>query len=198
MSPETCSTRRLITKLAPTRIAIPTVCSVSTVGYAQMDGEPRNQSVNALFCRRWKNDIRLLLHVVLGPGDVVVQPLTVRANRIEERDALGPVLHRMSHQSDRIAGLVAGAGPPLSRHDVDRAAFDVPEADALRVDARPLPDIDCEVHVRVLPFPFSDNATILDGLVHLEHRKGMVREERHRRQRESDDHQTQTSDSHAN
>ena len=51
MSPETCSTRRLITKLAPTRIAIPTVCSVTTVGYAQMDDEPRNQSVKALSCR---------------------------------------------------------------------------------------------------------------------------------------------------
>ena len=32
ISPETCSTRRLITKLAPTRMAMPTVWSVSTVG----------------------------------------------------------------------------------------------------------------------------------------------------------------------
>src|SRR6185503_12035 len=127
MTPEICNTRRLITKLAPTRIASPTVCSVSTVGYAQIDGEPRNQSVKALFCRRWKNAIPLLLlHVVLGPGDVVVQPRAIRTNRIEERDALGPVLHRMPHQPHRIAGLVAGASPPLSRHDVDRPAFDVP------------------------------------------------------------------------
>ena len=78
---------------------MPTVCSVSTVGYAQIDGEPRNQSVNALSCSRWKNDIRLLLHVVLGPGDVVVQARAIRTNRIEERDALRPVLHRMSHES---------------------------------------------------------------------------------------------------
>src|SRR5215210_5871223 len=88
MTPETCNTRRLITKLAPTRIAMPTVCSVSTVGYAQIDGEPRNQSVKALFCRRWKNDIRLFLHIILGPGDVVVQTRAVRANRVEERNAL--------------------------------------------------------------------------------------------------------------
>ena len=99
---------------------------------------------------------------------------------------------------DRIAGLVAGARPPLARHDVDRPAFDVPQADGLRVDARLLGDLQCEVHVRVLPLPFPDDAAILDVLVHLEHREGMVRGERHRRQREADDRQTDTPDIHAN
>src|SRR6185436_15402117 len=136
MRPETCSTRRLITKLAPTRIAIPTVWSVSTVGYAQIEGEPRNQSVNVLCCRRWKADTRLLLHVVLGPGDVVIETRAVGADRIKERNALGPVLHRMAHQPDRVPRLVAGTGPPLSRHDVDRSALDVPQADALGIAGR--------------------------------------------------------------
>src|SRR4029453_14141515 len=189
---ETCSTRRLITKLAPTRIAMPTVWSVSTVGYAQMDGEPRNQSVNALCCSRWKADTRLLLHVVLGPGDVVVEPRAVRADRIEERYALGPVLHRMAPHPDRAARLVIGAGPPLSRHDVDRSAFHVPQADELRVDAGLLGDLHDEVHMRVLPLPFPDDAAILDVLVHLEHRKGVVRGERRRHQPQGKDRKTTT------
>src|SRR5262245_66350564 len=98
MASATCSTRRWMTKLAPTRIAMPTVCRVSTVGYVQMEADPRNHSVNALFCRLRKNATRLL-HVVFRPGDVVVQTRAVRTNRVEQRDALRPVLHRVSDEA---------------------------------------------------------------------------------------------------
>src|SRR5262247_2102283 len=127
MAPATCSTRRWITRLAPTRMAMPTVCSVSTVGYVQIESDPRNQSVNALFCRLRKNATRLL-HVVFRARDVVVQARAVWTNRIEQRDALRSVLHRMSDEPDGIADLVAGARPPLPRHDVDRTPFHVPSA----------------------------------------------------------------------
>src|SRR5262245_35688154 len=135
MASATRSTRRWITKLAPTRIAMPAACSVSTVGYVQIESDPRNQSVNALLCRLRKNAIRLF-HVVLGARDVVVQARAVRAYRIEQRNALRPVLHRMSDELDRIADLVAGARPPLPRHDVDRTPFHVPSAGHLWIDAR--------------------------------------------------------------
>src|SRR5215510_14595748 len=144
MAPATCRTRRLITKLAPTRIAMPTVCSVSTVGYVQMESDPSSHSVKALVCRLRKNATRLF-HVVFRTRDVVVEARAIRANRVEQRNALRPVLHRMSDEPDRIADLVAGARPPLPRHDVDRTAFDVPSADGLRVDARALLDVDNEV-----------------------------------------------------
>src|SRR5262245_27454440 len=140
MAPATCSTRRWITRLAPTRMAMPTVCSVSTVGYVQMESDPRNHSVNALFCRLRKNATRLL-HIVFRARDVVVQTLAIRPNRVEQGNALGPVFHRMSDQPDRIADFVDSARPPLPRHDVDRTAFDVPSADHLRIDARRLRDV---------------------------------------------------------
>src|SRR6185369_5722074 len=107
-------------------------------------------------------------------GDVVVQPRAIRPDRIEERDALRAVLHRMSDESNRIANLVARACPALPRHDVDRTALDVPSADRLWVDPRRRLDVDGEVDVRVLPLPFRNDALILDVLVHLEHREGMV------------------------
>src|SRR4029450_4910818 len=124
-----------MTKLAPTRMAMPTVCSVSTVGYVQMESDPRNHSVNELSCRLRKNATRLL-HVVFRTGDVVVQARAIRADRIEERNALRAVFHRMTDESNRVANLVARACPALPRHDVDRNALYVPFADPLR--ARPL------------------------------------------------------------
>src|SRR5262245_23157262 len=182
MASATCSTRRWMTKLAPTRIAMPTVCSVSTVGYVQIESDPRNHSVNALFCRLRKNATRLL-HVVFRPGDVVVQTRAIRTNRVEQRDALRPVLHRVSDEANRIPEFVARARPALPRHDVDRTAFDVPSADGLRVDARRLGDVDDEMNVRVLLFPFGNDALILDVLVHFEHRERMVRRDGDGRER---------------
>src|SRR5262245_39176718 len=173
MARATCMTRRWTTKLAPTRIAMPTVCSVSTVGYVQMESDPSSHSVNALFCRLRKNATRLL-HIVFWPRDVVVQARAVRTNRIEQGNTPGPVLHRMSDESDLITDFVAGARPALPRHDVDRAPFDVPSAGHLRIDARRVRDVDGEVDVRVLPLPFRNDALILDVLVHLEHRERMV------------------------
>ena len=83
---------------------MPTVWSVSTVGYAQMDGDPRNQSVNALSCRPRKKAIagRLLpvrlLHVVFWTCDVVVEPGAVRTDGVEQRNAFRAVLHRVADQ----------------------------------------------------------------------------------------------------
>src|SRR5262245_32491922 len=186
MAPATCSTRRWMTKLAPTRIAMPTVCSVSTVGYVQIESDPSSHSVNALFCRLRKNATRLL-HVVFRARDVVVQARAIRTNRIEQRNALRPVLHRMSDEPDRIADFVAGARPPLPRHDVDRTPFDVPSADHLRIDARRPRDVNGEVDVRVLPLPFRNDALIRNVLVHLEHRERMVRCDGDGRERQTDE-----------
>src|SRR5262245_7793205 len=165
---------------------MPTVCSVNTVGYVQTESDPRNHSVNALFWRLRKNATRLL-HVVFRARDIVVQTGAVRANRIEQRDPLRAVLHRMSDEPNRIAHLVTGARPALPRHDVDRTAFDIPCADRLRVDARCLPDVDNEVDVRVLPPHFGNDALILDVLLHVEPRERMVRRGVDGRERDTDD-----------
>src|SRR6478672_3435710 len=164
MALATCSTRRWITKLAPTRIAMPTVCSVSTVGYVQMESDPSSHSVNALFCRLRKNATRLF-DVVFRTRDVVVQTSAIWTYRVEQGNALRSVFHRMPDQPNRIAHFVAGARPALPRHDVHRTAFDVPHADDLGIDARCLRDVDGEVDVRVLPLPFRNDTLILDVLL---------------------------------
>ena len=73
----------------------------------------------------------------LGPRDVVVQPLAVRHDGVEERDAFRAVLHRMADERNRIAGLEGGARPSLAPHDVGGPAFDVPGADGGGIDAGP-------------------------------------------------------------
>ena len=47
-------------------------------------------------------------------------------------------------------------------------AFDIPAADLLGIDARPLSDVDDEVDVRVLPLPLGHHAAILDVLLHFD------------------------------
>src|SRR5688572_6168790 len=94
-------------------------------------------------------------------SDVVVETLAVGTDRVEQRNALRAITHRVPNELDRIAGLVAGSSPTLTPHDVDGAALDVPCPDGLRIDAGTGLDIDDEVHVRVLPLPFGHGAGVL-------------------------------------
>src|SRR4029079_9675026 len=166
--------------LAPTSIAMPTVCSVRIVGYVQMESDPRNQSVKALACRLRRKAMTAalapmalvsadFLAVVVRPCDVVIQPRAVRPNGIEERDALRTILHRVAYELDRIADFVTSAGPALPGHDVDRATFDVPRPQGLRIDSCAWIDEDRKVDVRILPLPISDHARVADVLLHVEH-----------------------------
>src|SRR4029078_2409860 len=162
----TSRTRRWTTMLAPTSIAMPTVCSVRIGGYVQMESDPRNQSVKALYSGLRRKSMTPaipaltlvsadFLDVVFRPCDVVIQPRAVRPNGIEERDALPRILHRVAYELDRIADFVTSAGPALPGHDVDRATFDVPRPQGLRIDSCAWLDEDRKVDVRILPLPIS-------------------------------------------
>ena len=54
----------------------------------------------------------------LGPRDVVIEPLAIRHDGVEERDAFRAVLHGMPDERNGIAGLEGGARPSLAPHDV--------------------------------------------------------------------------------
>ena len=95
---------------------MPTVWSVSTVGYVQIDSRPEEPlSERAVLQTTEEGHPPSFLHVVFWARDVVVQTRAVRTDRVEERNAFRAVLHGMADEADRIAELVAGAGPALTR-----------------------------------------------------------------------------------
>src|SRR4026207_1068827 len=102
----------------------------------------------------------------------------------------------MADQPDWISDLVTGAGPALAAHDIDRAPLDIPRSDGGRLDAGAGLHQHIEVHVRILPLPLSDEALVLDVLLHVEHRKGVVGRNGYRSQRNAHNHEAEASDIH--
>src|SRR5215472_17777793 len=74
--------------------------------------------------------IRFCLNSLLlssfGPCDVVIEALAVRHDRVEQRCALGTVLHGMRDDLDVVVHLESSARPALASHDICGAAFNIP------------------------------------------------------------------------